>query len=259
MSNVRLSDQSIAATWLDAGTTGNFIAIAALGVALLLNAPNPHAQATRSLNGAATVFSGASAFFPPRVERDTARGRIWTLNEDMVLLYDGRTRTLVKKIALAGWSSVSEPNSCPADLAVDVAGHVIVSSNIAPTLWRINAETLDAERLDIALDADNDEDVGFTGLLSASRDSVYAVSAIHGSLWRIDLNSRRGTKLQMAMPLKGACALGFAPQTGLGRSHIHTGLAPTALLCASTMSGSRRIEISGLTQATLTHESCSTK
>ena len=122
MSNVRLSDQSIAATWLDAGTTGNFIAIAALGVALLLNAPNPHAQATRSLNGAATVFSGASAFFPPRVERDTARGRIWTLNQDMVLLYDGRTRTLVKKIALAGWSSVSEPNSCPADLAVDVAG-----------------------------------------------------------------------------------------------------------------------------------------
>ena len=142
---------------------------------------------------------------------------------------------------------------------MDVAGHVIVSSNIAPTLWRIHAESLDAERLDIALDADNDKDVGFTGLLSTSRDHVYAISAIHGSLWRIDLNARRGTKLQMALPLKGACALGFASKTEHGRSQFLAGLIPTLPFCVATITGARRLEVSGLTQATLSNEPISPK
>ena len=231
----------------------------AWGIALLLNAAGLHAQATRSLSETAATVPGISAFFPPRVERDTARGRIWTLNEGTVLLYDGRTRTLAKKVALTGWSSVSDQHSCPADLAVDVAGHVIVSSNIAPTLWRINAETLDAERLEITLDADHDKDVGFTGLLSTSRDRLYAISAIHGSLWRIDLNSRRGTKLQMTIPLKGACALGLATKSEPGRLPLHAGLIPTLALCVATRTGARRIETSGLTQATLSHEPCAPK
>ena len=71
-------------------------------IALFLNASSLHAQTTRSLNAAATTVSDASVFFPPRVERDSARGRIWTLNEGTLLLYDGRTRTFVKKIGLAG-------------------------------------------------------------------------------------------------------------------------------------------------------------
>ncbi len=168
-------------------------------------------------------------------------------------------RTWTKTIVLRGWSSVSAQNSCAANIAVDVAGSVIVSSNIAPTLWRIDAKSLEVERLDIVLDADNDKDVGFTGLLSTSRDRLYAISAIHGSLWRIDLNARRGTKLEMANPLKGACALGFAPQPERVHARLHVDLMPALHLCASTRTAARRIDVTGLAQATLMNDSCSPK
>ena len=133
--------------------------VAVCGVAFLFGASSLHAQATRDLNRAATSVSAASTFFPPRVERDDARDRIWSLSEGEVLLYHGRARTWAKTIALRGWSSVGAQHSCAADIAVDVAGNVIVSSNIAPTLWRIDAKSLEAERLDIVLDADHDKDV----------------------------------------------------------------------------------------------------
>lgn len=99
----------------------------------------------------------------------------------------------------------------------------------------------------------------FTGLLSTRRAHLYAISAIHGSHWRIDLNARRATKLQMAAPLKGTCALGLAIQDDIGRSSFHHGLAPPLHLCASTKSGPRRIEVTGLAQATGFDESCSPK
>ncbi len=233
--------------------------VAVCGIALLFGASSLRAQATRDLNRAATSVSAASTFFPPRVERDDARDRIWSLSEGEVLLYHGRARTWAKTIALRGWSSVGAQHSCAADIAVDVAGNVIVSSNIAPTLWRIDAKSLEAERLDIVLDADPDKDVGFTGLLSTSRDRLYAISAIHGSLWRIDLNARRATKLEMANPLNGACALGFAPQAERPRTLLHVDLMPTLHLCASTRTAARRINVTGLAQATLMKESCSAK
>ena len=50
--------------------------------------------------------------------------------------------------------------------------------------------------------------------------------------------TRRGTKLQMAAPLKGACALGFASKTGRhGRSQLLAGLIPTLPFCVATITG----------------------
>ena len=72
--------------------------------------------------------------------------------------------------------------------------------------------------------------------------------------------TRRGTKLQMAAPLKGACALGFASKTGRhGRSQLLAGLIPTLPFCVATITGARRIEVSGLIQATLSNAPCAPK
>ena len=71
--------------------------------------------------------------------------------------------------------------------------------------------------------------------------------------------TRRGTKLQMAAPLKGACALGFASKTGHGRSQLLAGLIPTLPFCVATITGARRIEVSGLIQATLSNAPCAPK
>lgn len=241
------------------GATRRMIAVAFLVVAALLNTGDLHSQASRTTRSAAPVFSEPMYFFPPRVEHDAARDRIWAINDGLVTLHDGRTRTLVRKIVLPDWSNVVDRHSCAPDLAVDSAGNVIVSSNIAPTVWRINAQGHEVERIDIVLDSDNDKDVGFTGLLSASPEYMFAVSAIHGSLWRIDLGSRRGIKLHMAVPVKGACALGFATRADVGPYRFHEGPVPRSLLCASTRNGGRRIEVTGLAQATLLDEPCARK
>ena len=235
------------------------IAVSVWSVAALLVAGQLHAQAPRAADSAATASSETMAFFPPRVERDAVRDRIWAIDDGAVMLYDGRTRTLVKKIVLPDWTYVIDKYSCSPDLAVDWAGNVLVSSNVMPALWRIDAETLAVNRIDIVLEYDNDKDVGFTGLLSVSANELFAISAIHGSLWRIDLHSRSGAKLDLPTPVKGACALGFANHTDVGPYRIYEGAAPRLLLCASTSNGARQIEMTGLAQATVMAAPCPQK
>ena len=235
------------------------IAVLVWVVAALPSAGRLHAQAPRATDSAATVSSETMDFFPPRVERDAVRDRIWAINGGAVMLYDGRTRTLVKKIELPDWTYVIDKYSCAPDLAVDWAGNVLVSSNVIPALWRIDAETLAVSRIDIVLDYDNEKDVGFTGLLSVSANDLFAISAIHGSLWRIDLRTRSGAKLDLAIPIKGACALGFANHTDVGPYRIYEGAAPRLLLCASTRNGLRQVEMTGLAQATRMEAPCPQK
>ena len=231
------------------------IAVSAWVVAALPIAGQLHAQVPRITESAAAVSSTTMDFFPPRVERDHVRDRIWAINRGAVMLYDGRTRTLVKRVVLPDWPYVIDKYNCAPDLAVDSAGNVIVSSNIAPVLWRINAQSHDVQRIDIVLDSDNDKDVGCTGLVSASPETLFAVSAIHGSLWRIDLGSRRGIKLHMATPVRGACALGFANRSNAGPYRGHEGAVPGLLFCESTRHGGKLIEVTGLTQASLLNDS----
>ena len=93
----------------------------------------------------------------------------------------------------------------------------IVSSNAQPTLWRISPARFEIERHDIELDSDNDKDFGFTGLAwGADEKTLYAVSATMGTLWRINLDSAKATRVELSTPVYGACELVLAP-SGRGR------------------------------------------
>ena len=85
---------------------------------------------------------------------------------------------------------------------------------------------------------------------------MFAVSAIHGSLWRIELGLRRGIKLHMAMPIKGTCALDFASRADAGPYRFHENPLSRLLFCASTRRGGRQIEVTGLTRARLLDDGC---
>ena len=115
--------------------------------------------------------------------------RAWQLTRDGVMA--GAT-----SVSIPGWILAEEPYACPPELAVGPKGEAVITSNVVPTLWRIDPETLAVTEHPIALDADRDRDVGFSRLAYSPRHGAYfAVSAAHGSLWRIDTQLQRAEKL----------------------------------------------------------------
>jgi hypothetical protein len=140
-----------------------------------------------------------------RIREDPERNRLWLLDPNAVSLYDNRSGKLLQRIVLPGWIHFRKEFGCPPDLALDPSGAVFVTSNVLPVLWRIDPVQLEVTVLDIALDADQDKDVGFTGLAFAADGIFIAANAIYGTLWHIDLRASSAQKLASYTPVRGAC------------------------------------------------------
>lgn len=146
---------------------------------------------------------------PPnlRYQVDPARNRVWFLTHDGVFLYDVTTPQKIV-VPLPTWQWVGTPYSCLPDLTLGPKGEAVITSNILPTLWRIDPETLAVSVHSLVLDADTDKDVGFSGLVySSTHEAFFAVSDVHGSLWRIDPLFRRAQKVPLSAPIPKACGL----------------------------------------------------
>jgi len=142
-----------------------------------------------------------------RYQIDSARNRIWVLTGDGVILYDVTTPKKMA-ISLPDWVVVDKAYGCLPDLALGPKGEAVVTSNVVPTLWAIHPETLAVTVHPLALDADTDNDVGFSGLAySAEHGAFFAVSYAHGSLWRIDPLFTRARKIDLSEPVRTACGL----------------------------------------------------
>jgi len=147
-----------------------------------------------------------------RSQTDTARGRLWVLTSEGVELYDLATRQKVAQVALPDWVWADRQYACPPDLAIGPRGEAVISSNVVPTLWRIDPVTLAASKHELVLDEDTGKDVGFTGLAySAQQGAFLAVSGLHGSLWRIDAQLGRAQSIPLSAPLPKACGLDIPP------------------------------------------------
>jgi hypothetical protein len=93
-----------------------------------------------------------------------------------------------------------------------------VTSNVLPVLWKIDPQTLAVTVHHLQLDADTDKDVGFSGLVYSARDGAYfAVSELHGTLWRIDPLLRRAQKIALSEPVRGACSVSMQRQERTSR------------------------------------------
>jgi len=145
----------------------------------------------------ATVPQGASLNIRDQV--DPARERIWRLGRDGVFVLD--LATPAKLVRLEGWQWAAEAYACPPDLALGPDGEAVVTSNVLPVLWRVDPHTLVASAHALALDADEDKDVGFSALVySPEHGAFFAVSAPHGSVWRIDAQLTRAQKVPFSLP-----------------------------------------------------------
>ena len=160
---------------------------------------------------AAISICASAAADPLRHRAQPERGRAWVIEANGLFLEEARKPR--RAITLADWQWAAEPYACAPDIAIGPRGEAVVTSNVLPVLWRIDPETLAVSAHRLELDTDSDKDVGFSGLAYSSRDGAYfAVSELHGSLWRIDPMLRRAQKIAAGAPMRGACAVSFQRQ-----------------------------------------------
>lgn len=138
-----------------------------------------------------TIGNAAADPFRQRVQSEP--GRAWGIDAGGLYLEEASTPR--RAVALPGWQWLGRPYSAPA-IAIGPRGDVVVTSNVLPVLWRIDARSLEVSVHSLELDADTDKDAGFSELVYSERDAAYfAFSELTRTLWRIDPLLRRAQKI----------------------------------------------------------------
>ena len=121
---------------------------------------------------------------PALVERvDVARARVWRLSNSGVEMSDPSGTV---SIELPEWQWALPPYGCPPDLALGPGGEAVITSNVLPTLWRIDPRSLAVTVHPLGLDAEPDKDIGFSRIVySAERGAYYALAEHHRTVWEI--------------------------------------------------------------------------
>ena len=178
------------------------------GASLLIALAACQPEETPSLPSGTGAVSATQDGSVARELHDAARQRIWRLTQSGLAL-ENEASGETQIVPLPNWIwAHAEYAGCLPDLALGPAGEVVVTSNITPTLWRVDPQTLAVSERTLWLNAEYGKEVGFTGLVYSPRQDVYfAVSALHGSLWRIDPQLRKAQMLMLQEPLRGACSV----------------------------------------------------
>jgi hypothetical protein len=151
-----------------------------------------------------------------RHQADEARGRVWVLTRSGVVIFDASASRPIRRVPLPGWVWAGEPYGCLPDLALGPKGEAVVSSDVVPTLWRVDPETFEVSEHALALDADTDKDIGFSELqYSAEQNAYVGVSSFYGSVWRIDPLLGRAQKVAQAAPTAQVCRSGATSRRAL--------------------------------------------
>jgi hypothetical protein len=118
-----------------------------------------------------------------RIVLDPSREQSYGMTREGVLIQARGVHTVV---ALPGWLWVGAPH-CTPDLALGPKGEVIITSNVVPTLWKIDPQTFRVTVHPLRLDTDDGKDVGFAAIAySAEQAAFVAYSEVQRSVWKID-------------------------------------------------------------------------
>jgi hypothetical protein len=172
-----------------------------------------------------------------RYQIDPARNRVWLLTDEGVFVYD-LSRPERIALSLPDWLRLPAEYGCLPDLALGPSGEAVITSNILPTLWRIDPDTLAVSLHPLVLDADTDKDVGFSGLAYSPQHGAFlAASYAHGSLWRIDPLFKEAQKIALSAPIPEPCGLALQSRSS------QQPLSRPAELCVRTPHGSWSVVI----------------
>jgi hypothetical protein len=171
-----------------------------------------------------------------RYQIDLERNRVWSLTQEGAFVIEASRPQNAVAVTLPGWLTVAARFGCLPDLALGPKGEAVITSNIVPTLWRVDPDTLAVTVHPLLLDADTDKDVGFSGLAySPQHEAFFATSYVHGSLWRIDASLERAQKIPLSAPVKELCGVAVRPQSS------QQSLRRMADACVLTLHGGRSV------------------
>ena len=184
-----------------------------------------------------------------RARVDVRRHRLWVLDLDHVYLYDTRKRQLVHQFRLPNWSVANF--ICPPDLVVDHAGIALVSNNVQPRLLRIDAATMRQQEYRLTLVSSKQWETGFGALAFGADGTLFALSALTGALFKIDLATAKAQQIPLTESVTGACELQYPGQN-------HPPAQPgTVSLCVGREGRPMRIDMSSdFSHGHATAESC---
>jgi hypothetical protein len=140
-----------------------------------------------------------------RVKLDTTRNRLWVLGLDNVYVYDIEKEQLIGQIALPGWTVARF--ICLPDMLLDRTGAALISSNVLSRLWRVDPDSFEVRWHEIRLHGRENWDIGFGSLAFAPDGTLFAVTALAESLWRIDVDRGRADRVELSASIGNACAL----------------------------------------------------
>jgi hypothetical protein len=186
-----------------------------------------------------------------RIQEDVARRRLWVLSLQHVYVYDTEKLELIRRIRLPGWSVADVDFMCPPDMVLDQRGTAFVSNNVEPRLLQIDPVTFQEKEHQLRLISKKRWDIGFGGLAFGSDGTLFALSALAGSVFRIDLASRSAREIALTKPVLAGCVLTYLDQN-------HPRAQPGVVsLCIRSGNSSRRVDISSdLARGLVTNESC---
>jgi len=192
------------------------MAVAGVGIALIaavasayegssgtLQERKPEANRTGNARWVAQVtppdwFSAQASIL--QYQKDPARNRGWVLTQAGVFVIDFKLRRTLMHVSLPDWHWAGEPIGCTPALALGPKGEALVSSDVVPTLWRIDPETFALSRHELLLDGDSGKDVGFSRLAYSAQQATYiAVACARGTVWRVDSHLKRGRKVSFSL------------------------------------------------------------
>ena len=139
-----------------------------------------------------------------RIRADTARARLWVLGLDNVRVYDAVTKKLIREVALPSWTV--RRLVCDPSLALDRSGSAFISGNVTPTVWRIDADSFQVKKQEIQLQGREQWDTGFGALAFAADGTLYALTSVVGSLWKVDVAKASANMIQVNDPPEIECA-----------------------------------------------------
>jgi hypothetical protein len=127
------------------------------------------------------------------VRVDPTYNRRWVLEVDALAVYDSLNGRRLRRVVLPDWALAGPRDACAPDMVLDRTGAAYVSSNVQPVLWRVDPRRFTLTRIDLALDAHADKDIGFTALKLAGDGVLLANGTTVASQWSIDLRGARAT------------------------------------------------------------------
>lgn len=141
-----------------------------------------------------------------RLRVDTKRHRFWVLTLEDVYVYDTRTLELIRRIRLPDWYVADI--MCPPDMALDQRGNAFVSNNVQPRLLQIDSANFQKKERELTLISRRKGwEIGFGGLAFGSDGTLFALTALGESLFKIDLASGTAREIVLSQPMARRCAL----------------------------------------------------